>query len=113
MLAIIFLLVGAQFTLGQSTEARQTPAVAQGQEMPNWMRRGLPGPGHSALEPLLGDWRVEMSIHATFGRSPNEPPIVSTDLICRREWVSGGRYMEDITEGTAVGGRYWRKGWLG
>jgi Protein of unknown function (DUF1579) len=81
--------------------------------MPNWMRRGLPGPGHAALEPLTGAWRVEMSIHATFGRSPSAPPIVSTDLICRREWVAGGRYIEDITEGTAVGSRYWRKGWLG
>jgi len=109
----IVLLAGARFTLSQSPAARQTPAAGREQEMPNWMRRGLPGPGHAALEPLIGAWRVEMSIHATFGRSPNEPPIVSTDLICRREWVAGGRYIEDITEGTAVGSRYWRKGWLG
>ena len=82
-------------------------------DVPDWMRRGMPGPGHALLEPLIGTWRVEMSIYATFGRSGDEPPIVSNDLMCRREWVAGGRYLEDLTEGTAAGGRYWRKGWLG
>jgi Protein of unknown function (DUF1579) len=82
-------------------------------EISAWMRRGMPGLGHAALEPLIGTWRVEMGIYATFGRSGDEPPIVSTDLICRREWVADGRYVEDLTEGTAAGRRYWRKGWLG
>jgi len=109
----VLLLAIPRFTLSQSPATRQIAATGQEQEMPSWMRRGLPGEGHAALNPLIGAWRVEMSIHATFGRSPSAPPIVSTDLVCRREWVAGGRYIEDITEGTAVGGRYWRKGWLG
>jgi hypothetical protein len=82
-------------------------------QMPNWKSRGLPGAGHSALEPLVGNWHVQLSVHATFGRSPDEPPIVSDDITCKREWVAGGRYLEDTTEGTAVGEQYWRKGWLG
>jgi hypothetical protein len=113
VLTIILLLVVAQSTLGQSRGVKHTPAVAIQQEMPKWIGRGIPGPGHAVLEPLIGSWRVEMSIHATFGRSPTEPPIMSNDLICRREWVAGGRYIEDLTEGTAVGNKYWRKGWLG
>jgi hypothetical protein len=27
--------------------------------------------------------------------------------------VAGGRYLEDLTTGTAAGGAYWRTGWLG
>jgi hypothetical protein len=78
-------------------------------EMPDWLRRGLPGPEHKALEPLVGTWRVHMSFYATFGRSPDEPPIVAEGFICKRRWVADGRYIEDITEGAT----YWRKGWLG
>ncbi len=80
---------------------------------PAWLTRGLPGPGHRALEPLIGKWHVHMYIHGTFGRDPNAPPMESEDLTCVREWVASGRYIEDTTKGTAVGGEYWRRGWLG
>jgi hypothetical protein len=92
-----------------------TPAEAKSHEeqMPNWMRRGLPGPGHAALEPLVGTWDVHMSFYATFGRSPDEPPIVAEGSNCKRQLVAGGRYVEDLTEGTVMGAPYWRKGWLG
>ena len=86
---------------------------SQQEQIPNWMRRGLPGAGHAALEPLVGTWRVHMSFYATFGRSPDELPIVAEDFICKRQWVAGGRYVEDLTEGAVMGAPYWRKGWLG
>lgn len=38
---------------------------SQEEKIPNWMRRGLPGPGHAALEPLVGTRRVHMSFYAT------------------------------------------------
>jgi hypothetical protein len=47
------------------------------------------------------------------GRSADEPPLVSEDVTCKREWVAGGRYLEDTTEGTAAGAPVWRKGWIG
>ena len=90
-----------------------TTSAGEQEQMPKWRARGLPGPGHAALEPLVGTWRVQMNIHATMGRSADEPPLVSEDVTCRREWVAGGRYLEDTTEGTAAGGPVWRKGWLG
>ena len=92
-----------------------TPAEAKTnqEQMPDWMRRGRPGPGHAALEPLVGTWCVHMSFYATFGRSPDEPPIVAEGFNCRRQRVAGGRYLEDLTVGTAMGAPYWRKGWLG
>jgi hypothetical protein len=92
----------------------ETPAVSTGgQTMPDWYRRGLPGPGHAVLEPLVGLWRVHYEVHGTLGRSPTEPPLVSDDVICKRAWVAGGRYLEDTTEGTLAGAPVWRRGWLG
>ena len=83
------------------------------QDMPDWLRRGIPGEGHAALKPLIGTWRVHKSIYGTLGRSPDLPPIVSDDIITRREWVANGHYIEDLTEGKIEGDPYWRKGWLG
>jgi hypothetical protein len=97
--------------LAFSQDSGNKPA-AQKQEMPPWMSRGLPGPGHRALDPLIGTWKVHMSFHGTFGRNPDDPPVVAEGL-CRREWVANGRYVEDTTQGTAAGGTYWRRGWLG
>jgi hypothetical protein len=97
----------------QHADSRLAAPPAAQQDMPNWMRRGLPGPGHAALEPLVGTWRVHKSIYATMGRRGDEPPITSDDVITRREWVAGGRYMQDTTEGTVMRASYWRRGWLG
>lgn len=83
------------------------------EEAPGWFCRGMPGPGQAALEPLIGTWRVHKEVHATLGRSPDDPPIVSDDLICRRAWIADGRFIEDTTEGTVMKTRYWRRGWLG
>jgi hypothetical protein len=99
-----------------SGQVRKNPSTAKTSQegMPDWKRRGIPGAGHAALKPLIGTWRVQMSFYATFGRSPEAPPIVADGLICTRTWVAGGRYIEDLTQGT-IGGteKYWRKGWLG
>ena len=94
----------------QGSDKGSTPTQAAA---PAWLTRGLPGPGHRALEPLIGKWHVHMYIHGTFGRDPNAPPLESDDLTCVREWVASGRYIEDTTKGTAAGGEYWRRGWLG
>ena len=89
-------------------------AVSVGREaIPEWYRRGMPGPAHAALEPLIGLWRVRYEVHGTLGRSADEPPLVSDDVICKRIWVGGGRYLEDTTEGTVAGAPHWRRGWLG
>jgi hypothetical protein len=94
-------------------QAAQKASAPQQQAAPAWLTRGLPGPGHHALDPLIGTWHVHMYIYGTFGRDPNAPPLESDDLTCVREWVAAGRYIEDTTRGTAAGGQYWRRGWLG
>ena len=86
---------------------------SQTQDMPGWMRRGLPGKEHAALNPLVGTWRARYEVYGTLGRRGDEPPIVSDDVTTRREWIGGGRFIEDTTEGTLMGAPLWRRGWLG
>lgn len=89
------------------------PPQSGQQDVPGWIRRGLPGQGHEALQPLVGRWRVRYEVYGTLGRRGDEPPIVSEDVTTRREWIGGGRFIEDTTEGTLMGAPMWRRGWLG
>jgi hypothetical protein len=95
--------------LTQVDSGRPKPDVAR--EIPGFVRRGLPGPGHAALRGLEGDWRVEKALYVAVGT--RERPAVSTDLIARRRWIAGGRYLQDVTEGSIAGGPYYRMGLLG
>jgi Protein of unknown function (DUF1579) len=80
-------------------------------EVPAFIRRGLPGPGHGALRALEGDWRVEKALYIAVGT--REKPAVSSDLRARRRWIAGGRFLHDVTEGSIAGGPYYRMGFLG
>jgi hypothetical protein len=82
--------------LAQNTGAQSTTQQA----VPPWVQRGIPGAGHNALIPLVGSWRVEMSIYGTMGHSPDLPPIISNDIRTTRVWIADGQYIEDTTEGT-------------
>jgi Protein of unknown function (DUF1579) len=79
--------------------------------MPMVLQRGLPGPGHALLKPLEGTFKVEMSVYMVVGTP--EKPAVSKDIICRRKWVAGGRFLHDVTEGSFAGSHYYREGLLG
>jgi hypothetical protein len=78
---------------------------------PPFVVRGLPGDGQAAMQALAGNWRVEMTLYAAMG-SP-EHPVSSNDLTARREWIGGGRFLRDVTEGTFAGSPYYRMGTLG
>jgi hypothetical protein len=81
------------------------------QDVPGFVQRGIPGPGQEALKPLEGTWQVELSTYIAFGT--RDKPMVSKDIICRRQWITGGRHLEDITKGTVGGETYERHGLLG
>ena len=107
-------LVGAVCLLAVPAFAQNNEAQSKTEQpVPAWVRRGIPGGGHTALEPLVGTWRAELSIYVSMGRSPDLPPIVSRDIRTTRIWVADGQYIEDTTEGTVEGQPYWRRGWLG
>ena len=109
MMLVAIFGVFAVSALAQNTGTQSTTQPA----VPRWMQRGIPGAGQAALAPLVGSWRVEMSIYGTMGRSPDLPPIVSHDIRTTRVWVADGQYIEDTTEGMVEGNPYWRRGWLG
>ena len=60
---------------------------------------------------MEGDWRVEKALYIAVGT--REKPAVSSDLIARRHWIAGGRFLHDVTEGSIAGGPYYRMGVLG
>lgn len=94
----------------ESAADAAAPAATR-QEIPDWVRRGLPGPGHAVLKALEGTWRVEKSLYIAVGT--RDEPATSNDLTCRRELLADGRFLRDVTEGTIAGGPYWRLGLLG
>jgi hypothetical protein len=108
--AIIAIVATTAWSMLYETATVSPDAAA---DIPSWARRGLPGTGHAALEPLVGQWNVRMSIHALLGRTSSDPPLVSHDLVATRQWIASGRYLEETTTGSAAGGSYWRRGWLG
>jgi hypothetical protein len=80
------------------------PLLAQGQpaatpSLPSSVRLAMPGDKHRWLEPLVGQWQVEMKVWPAAGAAP----IVSTDLRARREWILGGRYLREELSGTFAG----------
>jgi hypothetical protein len=79
--------------------------------VPPVVRRNAPSEGHAALKPLEGTWRVEHSVFVVIGTP--EKPATSVGTICRRSWISDGRYLHDVTEGTLGGQPYFREGLLG
>ncbi len=91
--------------LGSFARAQSTGAS------PPFFTRGLPGPGHDALKVLAGKWRVSIALYMALG-SPDHP-VISTDVIASREWIDGGRFLQDTTTGTIGGMPYWRLGILG
>ncbi|MEP6900377.1 MAG: DUF1579 family protein [Actinomycetota bacterium] len=68
---------------------------------------------HQRLNSLIGEWNVENTIYIA-GGTP-EKPIISSDLTCRRSWISetGNKFIKDVTEGTLNGNPYYRFGILG
>jgi hypothetical protein len=97
----------------QSVDDRRSAPPAAQEAVPNWIARGMPGPEHAALAPLVGSWRAELSVYGIMGRSPDHPPIVSRDIHATRVWIADGQYIEETMEGTVDGQPYWRRGWLG
>jgi hypothetical protein len=106
-------LAAASSARGENTGNAASPGKQAPPAMPVWVQRGLPGEGHARLEPLVGTFKQHKMIYGTLGRDPSAPPLVSDSVTTIRQWVAGGRFLEDASEGTIDGQPYWRKGWLG
>lgn len=84
---------------------------ALAQSPPPFVTRGEPGAAHRALDPLVGDFAVEKTLYIAAG-TPDRP-VRASGLRTRREWIAGGRFLRDTTEGSVAGSPYFRVGTLG
>jgi len=66
--------------------------------MEAWMKFATPGPGHKALQPLVGAWNAKI----TSWMAPGSAPIAS-DGVSETSWVLGGRYLQQKHEGSFQG----------
>ena len=62
-------------------------------------RLALPGEKHQWLNPLIGTWNVEMTVFGEDG----QPAVTSSDFTATRQWILGGRYLEERLEGPLGG----------
>ena len=79
--------------------------------VPPIVQRTAPGPGHKALEPLVGDWRVDKQLFVALGTP--EHPANSEGMTTHRAWIGDGRFLHDVTRGSIGGQPYNRAGFLG
>ncbi len=59
---------------------------------------GRPGPAHKALEPLVGNWQVEVRCWM----KPGEAPMVSQGT-SKISWTLNGRFLEEEFHGQMMG----------
>lgn len=62
-------------------------------------RLALPGPMHERLKPLIGRWRVTMRVWP----APGAEPVTSSNFTATRQWILGGRYLQEDLSGTLGG----------
>ena len=63
--------------------------------MKMFMELAKPGPGHKAMEPMIGDFDVTSKMW-----SPGKPEPDESKATCKAYWVLGGRYAQIEYHGT-------------
>ena len=88
-------------TAAPTTANKLATAVADApaSTMPASARLALPGDNHRWLEPLVGQWQVEMRVFF----APGQAPLVSKELTATRSWILGGRYLREELSGVFAG----------
>ncbi len=77
-------------------------------EMQAMMESGTPGENHKVLDALVGDWAGEWKIYW----APDQEPAVSQGTV-KREWILGGRYIQEYVEATGAMGTFNGVGYSG
>jgi hypothetical protein len=85
------------------------PRAQTAEGVPAAARLAMPGDEHRWLEPLIGDWTVEMLVYP----GPGAEPIVSNEVTATRQWTLDGRYLREELRGTVFGQPAARDGVLG
>ena len=77
---------------------RRPAAMSEEAMMAQWQAAMTPGAGHARLMPMVGTWRAT----TTFTMAPGAAPQVHGGTSIHR-FVLGGRYLEQIYKGMAMG----------
>lgn len=91
----------------KGASAQQTRSI----DLDALIPRVSPGPGHEALQPLVGCWQVNKSMYIVTGTP--EDPVTSEDMTTERHWIGDERYLQSTTTGFMGGMPYFRTGFLG
>jgi hypothetical protein len=59
---------------------------------------GKPGPEHKKLQPFVGDW----TFTAKLWTDPSQPPAEAKGTI-QRQWIMGGRFIQETAKGECHG----------
>ena len=78
--------------------APKAKAMSEAEMMAQWQAAMTPSAGHARFMPMVGTWRAK----TTFTMAPGGPEEVSGGTSIHR-MVLGGRYLEQIYKGTAMG----------
>ena len=98
------LLVLANVSRAQDAKAPPSPQAL----LKALAEAGKPGPEHKKLEPFVGDWTVT----AKLWTDPSQPPAVATGT-AHREWIMGGRFIQETLKFEAGGKTFEGMGLLG
>lgn len=101
MKAIPFLMaaLGAAALLASPVPVPAQSATTASPGLPASARLALPGEVHRWMDPLVGQWNVEMNVFP----GPGQAPITSKELTARRELILGGRYLREELRGIFAG----------
>lgn len=78
------------------------------QEMQAFVEAGTPGKHHKYLNALVGAWDGEFNIWM----EPGQDPMISRGTVTR-EWILGGRYLQETVEATSDWGTFSGLGFYG
>src|SRR5215207_815100 len=94
------LLVAGTFTMGLALDSENTQKVDP--MMEEMMKKAgaacTPGSAHQALEPLVGEWNVEVKTWMT----PDAPPVTSKGT-AKSTWTLKGRFVQQEFSGEFMG----------
>lgn len=88
--ALITLAAVVAVASGQQAAKQPEMTAEQRAAMEAWMKAATPGEGHKALEPMIGNWNVTM----TMWEKPGGPPQKSVGT-AEDAWVLGRRFVEE------------------
>ena len=84
--------------VAKAPKKRAPRAMSEAEMMAQWQAAMTPSSGHARLTPMVGTWRAK----TTFTMAPGAPEQVHGGISVHR-FVLGGRYLEQIYKGTAMG----------